>query len=324
MRGKDFNAGLRGGLFEAQHYERMGAAVWLYGWLILRQTRQEGTLGFVLGGKPVTYREIEEETGFGRKTLERWMRVLRRNGYIETRAVASGIIVKVTKAKKFSCRFGSNRAQSQPPDSGDSHLRSRGPIIEETSRQIRGFTAVDSTDYGRVAAGIGSGFIGAKKSTDTTHLGNSEVFHTKSSDAAENNSPPNTPRQSGEATARTEMAPGYGRDPEWSDPGNERSSGPYVPSSPYRDWRAWREELVRRELRVGAGPEVRHRDKPAGNATVGVEQSVGPDVPLEAQSSLAPPRCAQGNLFDSAQDQARQKNSLDELGGGKKTAAGAA
>jgi hypothetical protein len=209
MRGKDFNAGLRGGLFEAQHYERMGAAVWLYGWLILRQTRQEGTLGFVLGGKPVTYREIEEETEFGRKTLERWMRVLRRNGYIETRAVAGGIIVKVTKAKKFSCRFGSNRAQSQPPGSWDSHLRSRSPIIEETPRQIRAYTTVNSTDCGRVAAGIGSGFIDRKESRDTTHPGNSKVFHTKSSDAAENNSPRNTPRQSGEAAAPIERAPGY-------------------------------------------------------------------------------------------------------------------
>ncbi|MFY9527907.1 MAG: hypothetical protein WBC04_13105 [Candidatus Acidiferrales bacterium] len=127
MRGKDFNAGLRGGLFEAQPYERMGAAVWLYGWLILRQTREEGTLCLVLGGKPVTYREIEEETGFGRKTLERWMRVLRRNGYIESRAVASGIIVKVTKAKKFSYGLGSNRTQKSASEFPGLKLAESGP-----------------------------------------------------------------------------------------------------------------------------------------------------------------------------------------------------
>src|SRR5579864_1436055 len=73
MRGKDFNTGLRGVLFEAQHYERMGAAVWLYGWLVLRQTHQSGSVGWVLGGAPISYREIEEETGFNRRTLERWM-----------------------------------------------------------------------------------------------------------------------------------------------------------------------------------------------------------------------------------------------------------
>lgn len=98
MRDKDFNTELRGGLFEAQHYDRMGVAVWLDARLILRQTRQEGTLGFVLGGKPLTYRDIEEETGFGRKTLERWMRVLRCEGYIETQVVPSGTIVKIRHA----------------------------------------------------------------------------------------------------------------------------------------------------------------------------------------------------------------------------------
>ena len=78
MRGKNYNAGLRGVLFEARHYARMGSAVWLYGWLVLRQTREREGIGFVLGGRPVTYREIEEETGFAQKSLQRWMHALRR------------------------------------------------------------------------------------------------------------------------------------------------------------------------------------------------------------------------------------------------------
>jgi hypothetical protein len=101
MRGKDFSTGLRGPLFEAKHYERMGAAVWLYGWLVLRQTRQEGTTGWVLGGKPIKYREIESETEFPPRTLERWMRVLRRAGYVETDTAPGGVVVRITKAKKF-------------------------------------------------------------------------------------------------------------------------------------------------------------------------------------------------------------------------------
>ena len=72
MRGKDYSTGLRGGLFEMHHYARMGTAIWLYGWLVLRQTNQQEGMGWVLGGKPITYREIEEETGFNRRTLERW------------------------------------------------------------------------------------------------------------------------------------------------------------------------------------------------------------------------------------------------------------
>jgi hypothetical protein len=100
MRERDFNTGLRGGLFEAKHYARMGAAVWLYGWLVLRQTHQSAGVGYVLGGAPITYREIEDETGFNKRTLEGWMRVLRREGYIRTLNVPAGISVQILKAKK--------------------------------------------------------------------------------------------------------------------------------------------------------------------------------------------------------------------------------
>jgi hypothetical protein len=100
MREKNFNTGLRGVLFEACHYARMGSAIWLYGWLVLRQTHQTGTTGWVLGGAPVSYREIEGETGFNRRTLERWMSLLRRNEYIETEAAPGGVVVRILKAKK--------------------------------------------------------------------------------------------------------------------------------------------------------------------------------------------------------------------------------
>jgi hypothetical protein len=128
MRAKDFNAGLRGVLFEAKHYEQMGPAVWLYGWLVLRQTRQVGTTGLVLGGRPVSYREIEEETGFGRKTLERWMR-----------AVAAGIVVRITKAKKFAedraafLRIPTPNSAGAPPHLyGDSRADLGGSLAKET------------------------------------------------------------------------------------------------------------------------------------------------------------------------------------------------
>jgi hypothetical protein len=101
MREKNFSTGLRGVLFEAQHYARMGSALWLYGWLVLRQTHQTGSVGWVLGGAPVRYREIEEETGFNCRTLERWLRTLRRGGYIETTAAQEGVRIRITKAKKF-------------------------------------------------------------------------------------------------------------------------------------------------------------------------------------------------------------------------------
>jgi len=102
MRDKNFNTGVRGVLLDARHYERMGSALWLYSWLILRQTHQTGSIGWVLGGTPISYREIEEETEFNRRTLEGWLRRLRREGYIETSARPTGVVVRITKAKKYS------------------------------------------------------------------------------------------------------------------------------------------------------------------------------------------------------------------------------
>src|SRR5580700_1552898 len=110
MREKNFSTGLRGVLFEAKHYARMGSAVWLYGWLVLRQTHQSGTVGWVLGGAPIHYREIEEETGFNRRTLERWMKDLRRQKYIETAVLDSGITIKILKAKKHLHPAAGNKA----------------------------------------------------------------------------------------------------------------------------------------------------------------------------------------------------------------------
>jgi hypothetical protein len=100
MREKDYNTGLRGVLFEAQHYARMGAAIWLYGWLVLRRKHQTGTTGWVLGGAPISYREIEEETGFNLRTLERWMRLLRKHDYVATESAQGGVIVRIMEAKK--------------------------------------------------------------------------------------------------------------------------------------------------------------------------------------------------------------------------------
>jgi DNA-binding MarR family transcriptional regulator len=102
VRDKNFNTGVRGVLLDAGHYDRMGSALWLYSWLVLRQTHQTGSIGWVLGGAPVSYREIEEETGFNRRTLEGWLRRLRREGYIETQAAPTGVVIRITKAKKYS------------------------------------------------------------------------------------------------------------------------------------------------------------------------------------------------------------------------------
>ncbi|MGB0034009.1 MAG: hypothetical protein WBP79_00875 [Candidatus Acidiferrales bacterium] len=222
MRGKDYNAGLRGVLFEAQHYARMGAAVWLYGWLVLRQTHQSEGIGWVLGGKPVSYREIEEETGFNRRTLEAWMRTLRRGGYIQTDALPGGIAIRIMKAKKF--------AQG---------LRKSAERVRENAwglPQNRVANASYHISREQVAGRICSSSLADKKERATSTPAGSVQGQIPTQ--------PQRPKQN---------------------PQQINSIDPRAPSSgaSYAEYirrallRMDRDEAVKRELAVGAGPEVR-------------------------------------------------------------------
>jgi hypothetical protein len=230
MRGKDFNTGLRGVLFEAHHYERMGQAVWLYGWLVLRQTRQEGTMGLVLGGRPISYREIEEETGFSARTLERWMRVLRREGYVVTQATPSGVVVRITKAKKFPQGCANRRGAVR-------RFAGTGPRFAGPSPQSCGGLTMQAQQNTEEARRICSSYVVREKKAmqcgaSDNHSGEDE-------------------RQRSLFTENLSKPPIRSAAPE---------EGPREAEAP-RPFRAWRresrEELVRRELCVGQGPEVR-------------------------------------------------------------------
>ena len=69
-RATDLNSGIRGALFEKKHSDAMGEAVFLFGWLVTRQTKPNG---LVYGGHHFTYPEISEESGWPVRTLQRWM-----------------------------------------------------------------------------------------------------------------------------------------------------------------------------------------------------------------------------------------------------------
>ncbi|HUO34945.1 MAG TPA: hypothetical protein VMU43_08125 [Candidatus Acidoferrum sp.] len=220
MREKNYNAGLRGVLFEARHYERMGSAIWLFGWLVLRQTHQTGETGWVLGGKPVSYREIEEETGFNARTLERWMQTLRRHGYIETDAVQGGVVIRIAKAKKFP-QPGRNFAEGSRKSAGG------GPQRCGANRNHR-------EAFQQVPAPISSSFIA------------DQFINPQNSPSVENQ------RQN---QFRNQLQ---------TEPHN-RSAHHVASQEEFerrRHWqllRAEREEAVRRELAVGAGPERTRR-----------------------------------------------------------------
>jgi hypothetical protein len=228
MRPKDLNAGLRGGLFEAKHCARMGQAVWLYGWLVLRQTTEHGATGLVLGGHPITYREIEQETGFNRRTLERWMRALRRQGYIETSAAVAagaptGISVRILKAKKF----GAKQRQLQFPSAGCAGLRPPPqPSRAEGPTQMCGADARQVEGGMRLARAIESRETVRQEHTYTP------LVHGF----------PAEPALGSPGVAEGRCARGSASSPLRGSAGSPR--------------RTTREEQARRELGVGAGPQA--------------------------------------------------------------------
>lgn len=238
MRGKDYNTGLRGVLFEARHYERMGAALWLYGWLVLRQTHQQGNVGWVLGGSPVSYREIEDETGFNIRTLERWMQTLRRQGYVETEAVPAGVIVRITKAKKFP-QAGRNSADTIRRVAG------RNP-------QMCGANACNPESNHRATRAIGSSLI--ERSKEISETANSHRdFHNQPHNGKSQSHPPNPSCLVHNQTKTPEAEHAF------IGPAHIQQQQRFLAEARLRLQllRAEREEAVRRELAVGTGPEVR-------------------------------------------------------------------
>jgi hypothetical protein len=225
VRDKDYNTGLRGVLFEARHHARMGAAVWLFGWLVLRQTFQSGPVGWVLGGKPISYREIEEETGFNRRTLENWMRLLRRHGYVETETAQGGVIIRIMKAKKF--------AQAPRNSAGGVRNHAGGAPQSCVGNGSKRFS------HQQLAAGIGSSSVVGEKERATATPSCLEE---------------NQNQQQHEAQ---QHPTGNSQQPLHFEPRRRPGDSKFPEILRRALLRADREDAIRRELAVGSGPEVR-------------------------------------------------------------------
>ena len=252
MRGKDFNTGLRGVLFEARHYERMGAAVWLYGWLVLRQTHQHGELGCVLGGSPVSYREIEEETGFKRRTLECWMRVLRRQGYIETSTAPGGVIVRITKAKKFA-QGVRNSAEGIRKSAGGVRKDAVGFTQSRVANARESFANQQVAD--RISSSSIAGIIDKEAKTEHPNHSCGKLHKT------EQNEKQNHDHYKNQNTNPSGLSTNHGQEPNRSQAEIAREQYMFLREARMRwaELREQREEETRRELYVGTNPGEKGR-----------------------------------------------------------------
>ena len=99
---KGFGIYVKNNLLEPKHIEAMGESVWLYMWLLDKMTSvNENGLGKVLGGKPVTYEQVQSELGLTIRTYRRWVDRLRDAGYILTLRTPYGLSITVLKAEKI-------------------------------------------------------------------------------------------------------------------------------------------------------------------------------------------------------------------------------
>ena len=95
----DYPIGLKNGILETKHFEVIGNSIWLYMWLIDRQTKLSNK---VLNGKPITYLMFKDSIHcIDRKTYFRWLRILEEGNYIVRERRSKGYIITIQKSKKW-------------------------------------------------------------------------------------------------------------------------------------------------------------------------------------------------------------------------------
>jgi len=105
------NQGIRGGVFEKKHRDKMGTAIWLFGWLCSRQTKANG---LVHGGTLFTYEMIAADMDETPRRVERWLWKLREEGYISVKhGLYKKLVIRILNQKKFPSR---QRKFSENPD----------------------------------------------------------------------------------------------------------------------------------------------------------------------------------------------------------------
>lgn len=117
---KGFDIRLKNEILEPKHVKAMRDSLWLYVWLLDKMTSiDDKQVGKVLGGRPITYQDVEGELGISIREYRRWVGVLRDAGYIETLRTPHGLVITIQKASKFkkrSARTAPSQTKSDVPE----------------------------------------------------------------------------------------------------------------------------------------------------------------------------------------------------------------
>lgn len=96
------------GLFvdpQGKHYRAIGRALWLYGYLIIHADRRTGIL----------YRAVSTvacDMHVSERTIQAWLALLRRHGYIRTRTTGRALVIEIEKWRPIIKADGVSR---RPP-----------------------------------------------------------------------------------------------------------------------------------------------------------------------------------------------------------------
>ena len=121
--------GVRGGLVDWKHVERMDRAVFLFLWAVLRQTGSgKDGRGVVNYGKPVTIGQIADEIRAPYATIRKWLARLEEYGYLKRASFAdNSFALFVCSEKKF---HKNPQYRDRPYTDGDSdRIRTETPTI---------------------------------------------------------------------------------------------------------------------------------------------------------------------------------------------------
>lgn len=141
------------GLLTPDHYQRIGAAIWLFLWCVSSTTKEvekDGVVwGIVKGNKPHKLSELAELFGVNEKTVRRWLNALEDYEYIRITRAPYGLVLTVKNSKKYKNRLDKN-VQSQEKRErtnlsnhpanlstlSDKNVQSNKDITEDITRDI--------------------------------------------------------------------------------------------------------------------------------------------------------------------------------------------
>ncbi|MFA5696212.1 MAG: hypothetical protein WC917_01965 [Bacilli bacterium] len=138
---KGFYIEVSNNLLEREHHKNMRETLWLYIWFLDKITVIKGDSGKVLGGKPIIFSDVEKELNLSRSTYVRWIKELKKNGYISVLRTPKGMCVNVLKAKKRFKRVVSDVSKMEHPI---------GCIENDTSGCVKNDTSVEKSDVSKM------------------------------------------------------------------------------------------------------------------------------------------------------------------------------